>query len=189
MKVSHRYGMTLTDCVFMASRDGHRFTRWDEAFMRPEPEHAENWIYGDCYPARGMIETPSDIPGADPEISMYVYDNHWMGKPSHLVRYTLRCDGFVSLHAGAKEKCIVTKPFVYDGSALWVNFETSALGYMIFALVSEDGERTESCESFGNSINRRIVFPEGAVASLSGKAVRMEVRLRDADIYSFKFEK
>ena len=112
-----------------------------------------------------------------------------MGEPSHLVRYSLRCDGFVSLHAGAGEKKLVTRPFVYEGDEMHVNFETSALGYMYFALVDEAGHRVESCETFGNSIDRRVAFPEGAVAALSGKPVTLEGRLWDADLYSFRFEK
>ncbi|GIT28597.1 MAG: hypothetical protein Ct9H300mP1_06430 [Planctomycetaceae bacterium] len=33
-----RVGSDLTDGLFMSSRDGVRFHRWDEAFMRPGPE-------------------------------------------------------------------------------------------------------------------------------------------------------
>ena len=73
MKDKPRYGLTLTDCVFMASRDGINFQRQDEAFIRPEPEEPYGWVYGTAYPARGMIETPGDLPGQDPEISMYVF--------------------------------------------------------------------------------------------------------------------
>jgi len=182
-----RYGTVLTDCVFMTSRDGFHFKRYDEAFIRPGPEHPANWVYGSCYPARGIVETASDVPGADPEMSFYTFDNHWLGEPAKLIRYAIRCDGFVSLHAGAKEKAIVTKKFTYEGSELHVNFSTSARGYIVFTLIDEDGNRYESCENFGDSIDRVISFPDDAVNKLSGKKVVLEAKLLDADLYSMQF--
>ncbi len=185
-----RDGLVVTDCIFMASRDGESFTKYDEAFMRPGPEFPENWVYGDCYPFRGIIQTSSDIPGADPEISMFAFFNHWMGLDyaTDVYRYTIRCDGFVSRHAGAVEKMLVTKPFIYDGSDMYANISTSARGYIYFTLKSKDGEVIESCEMFGDSIDKKIGFEDGDVAKLSGKEVVLEVRMLDADIYAIRFE-
>lgn len=183
-----REGLVITDCLFMCSHDGLHFTRYDEAFLPPPPENPSSWVYGDCYMARGLIETPSDIDGADPEYSMLVPDNHGdLTDSTRLIRYTIRMDGFVSLHAGAKEERIVTKPFIFEGSELFVNFATSARGYLYITLIGEDGTRMESCETFGNSIHRCIRFG-GDVSTLSGKPVTMEVRMLDADIYAMKFE-
>lgn len=182
-----RYGLVVTDCVFITSRDGYHFKKYDEAFVRPGTEHADNWVYGSCYPARGFIEAPSEIDGADPELSLYMFDGHWNGSPTKFVRYTIRCDGFVSMHAGAVEKMLVTKPFLYKGSDLYINFETSALGYMYFTLVDEEGNRYDSCETFGDKIDRRVVFDDGVVEKLSGKQVVLEVRMKDADLYSVMF--
>ena len=110
-----------------------------------------------------------------------------MGKPAELVRYTLRQDGFVSMHAGVEEKLIVTKEFTYTGEKLFANLETSAWGYAYFTLIAADGNRYESCEYFGNSTNKEIALPEGCIAALSGKPVKLEIRLRDADIYAIRF--
>ena len=185
-----RYGLTVTDCIFMASRDGLNFTKYDEAFMTPGPEFPENWVYGDCYPFRGMLETPSDIPGAEPEISMFAFNNHWMGLDyaTDVYRYTIRRDGFVSRHAGATEKLLVTKPFVYDGKSMYANLSTSARGYMYFTVKSKDGETIESCEMFGDSTDKKIGFCDGDIEKLSGREVVLEIRMMDADIYSFRFE-
>lgn len=182
-----RYGLVTTDCVFMCSRDGTHFKRHDEAFMRPEAENGKNWVYGDCYPARGIIETPSEIEGAPNEMSLYAYDNHWTG-PTRLWRYTLRLDGFVSLHAGAREKTAVTKPFIYKGNALYINFSTSSWGGMYVSLIGEDGTRYEGPEVFGDAVDRRVRFDdEDAVAALCGKPVTLEFRMRDSDLYSMRF--
>lgn len=189
METLPRFGLAVTDCAFIVSDDGRNFKKYDEAFIRPEPECGTNWIYGDCYPARGLIETPSDIKGADAELSMYMPDEHtWSAESVNLARYTIRCDGFVSMHAGEKEKTVVTKPFIFDGDKLYVNFATSALGYMYFTVVDEDGNKYESCEIFGNKTDRIIDFKEGVLKNLSGKPATLEVRMRNADLYSIKFD-
>lgn len=183
-----RYALAITDCVFITSRDGIHFKKYDEAFLRPYPENGRNWVYGDCYPARGMLETPSEHRGAEPELSIFVHENHWMGIPTELYRYTIRRDGFVSLHADAGEETVVTKPFVYSGSKLYANLESSAWGYLYFTLILPDGTRVESTEIFGNSTEKRIHFPEQDLAAWSGQEVVLEVRMRDADLYAIRFE-
>lgn len=185
-----RFGTAITDCAFITSRDGYRFTRYEDAFMRPGPQEPENWLYGDCYMAYGMIETPSDIKGADNELSLYSYTGQWMGGATNLVRHTIRTDGFVSLHAGGKkEEKIVTKPFVFEGEKLYANISTSARGYLCFKITATDGTRVKSYEIFGDRTDHPIAIAEGDIAALSGKEVVMEICLRDADIYSFRFEK
>ena len=109
--------------------------------------------------------------------------------PARLWRYSLRLDGFVSLHAGAKEKTVVTKPFVYEGKELFINFSTSAWGGMQISLIAEDGRRFEGPEVFGDAIDRLVHFDnEEAVATLCGTPVTLEIRMRDSDLYSLKFE-
>ncbi|RAV16725.1 hypothetical protein DQG23_28230 [Paenibacillus contaminans] len=182
-----RYGLAVTDCVFMASRDGINFTRYDEAFMRPGMENGSNWVYGDCFPARGLIETPPLVKGEPHELSLYSFDNHWMDVPAQLWRYTIRCDGFVSLHAGYAEKVITTKPFTFTSGEMRINFSTSARGYMYFTLQSSTGETIESCEIFGDAIDRVITFDNGELAQFADKEVVLTVRMRDADLYSIRF--
>ena len=188
IKLSPRYGLALTDCVFMNSRDGFKWNRFDEAFIRPGPEEPHNWVYGDCYPALGMIETPGVYPGTDNEISMYLMAKHWMGIPAELHRYTIRLDGFVSRNATYKPQKVVTKPFVYEGSELRINFSTSAIGYIYIKLTAEDGSSIESDEIFGDKTDRLVGFKSGSPADLAGKPVVMEITMSDADIYSFKFD-
>jgi len=187
MQDQPRYGLTVTDCVFMSSRDGKTWQRWDEAFMTPGPEHELNWVYGDCYPALGMIETASERPGAPNELSLYTFENHWSGLPARLRRHTIRIDGFASYHAPYQPCKVVTKPFIFTGNSLSINFATSAAGWMVIKLIGKDTV-LESCELFGDTLDRRVAFEEGTLAGLAGKPVRMEIAMRDADIYSFKFE-
>ena len=189
IKENARLGLALTDCIFMTSRDGVNFKRYNEAFMTPGAEYDGNWIYGDCYPARGFILTDPEKNGedVDQELSLLCHDREKYGGNLRLRRYTIRRDGFVSLHAGEEEKLLVTKPFVFEGEKLTVNLSTSAFGYAVFKLETADGKLcTESVEYFGDSTDKPIAFRDPTVL-FSGKEVVMTVRLRDADIYSFRF--
>jgi hypothetical protein len=181
-----RYGLTVTDCLFMCSRDGLHWRRWDEAFMRPGPERDANWVYGDCYPAVGLIETPSHLPAAAPELSMYAFDNHWSMRPAELRRYVLRVDGFVSYSAPYAGARVVSRPFIFAGDQLSINFATSAAGSVRITLASAAGER-RSCELFGDSIDRVVPFAEGDLAPLAGQPTTLTIEMCDADVYSFRF--
>jgi len=188
-----RYGTALTDGLFMTSRDGRTFHRWDEAFLRPGPERRDNWVYGDCYQSLGLLETPATDPTAPPELSFYVGENHWKG-PVRLRRYTVRIDGFVSLHARSRGEC-VTKPLVFHGKELTLNFSTSAAGYLRVELQDAGGQPlpeftlADSDELFGDSLERVVTWKgKSNVAALAGQPVRVRFVMRDADLYSFRFQ-
>ncbi|MBR6499617.1 MAG: hypothetical protein IKT23_08035, partial [Clostridia bacterium] len=109
-----------------------------------------------------------------------------------LNRYEIRKDGFACYMADGYEKELVTKPLVFDGSELHLNFATSAFGYIYVSVLDENGNELsggESVEVFGDNIDRRVVFPEGfALEAFAGKAVRLRFRMRDAKLFSMKFE-
>ncbi len=181
-----RYGLAITDCVFMFTRDGRRFHREEEAFMAPGPERADNWVYGDCYPARGFVETPGRR-GSDPELSLYAKEGHWSGNAAVLQRYCLRLDGFVSRHATYEPQRVVTKPLVFAGDLLRLNFATSARGHLRVTIRDEAGRAARSHEIFGNATDRIIDFAEGAVADFAGRPVVLEFEMSDADLYALRF--
>ena len=188
MSLHPRYGLAITDCAFMVSHDGKNFKIYDEPFMTPGPENPDNWVYGDCYPALGWIETPTDMPGEETELSTFMRHGSWTAKPALLYRYTIRKDGFVSLHADGKAEIVETKPFVYDGARLRINFSTSARGYIRLTLRGPDGAEYPSCETFGNTTDRLVAFddPE-AVTRLAGRPVTLRAELCEADLYAMRF--
>ncbi|MBQ7499810.1 MAG: hypothetical protein IJT91_02845 [Clostridia bacterium] len=182
-------GTSLNDAIFMASHDGGKtWKRYSEAILTSGPEQKYNWMYGDCYPCVGMIETPSVTPGTDPELSLYCKEHDKDGV-TVLYRYTLRVDGFAARVGDFAGKTLVTKPFVYDGKELEINFASSAVGYMKIKLINtESGEEMYTTEIFGDSIARRVIFEEGKTPeAFAGKPVVMEVEMHDAKIYSFIF--
>ncbi|MDG1895372.1 MAG: hypothetical protein P8J37_10720 [Fuerstiella sp.] len=192
---SPRYGTAVTDAMFMTSRNGTKFTRWNEAFLRPGIERPDAWHYGHQYVGWHLVETKSQLNGAANELSLYATESYWHGKGSALRRYALRLDGFVSVNApDAGENELITKPLTFTGSALHLNFATSAVGNVRVELQNPDGTPItgyglDSCHDlFGDTVDRVVGWRGGQdVSDLSGKPVRLRIELRDADLYSFQF--
>jgi hypothetical protein len=195
-RMSHghpREGLAVTDCLFMSSRDGIKWDKYREAFFKPGMETRSNWVYGDCYPAYMMTETMSDD-GENKEISMFMPHNY--GKlneeeptPATLVRWTIRRDGFAYFYADADGADVVTKPFVFDAQEMYINFSTSAFGSIYITMTDTEGGTLTTCELFGDSDQRRVIFEEGEISDLIGKEVRLSFKMRDARLYSFELRK
>lgn len=189
MQLHPRYGLAVTDGLFMSFRDGRNFRRWNEAFLRPGAESPKRWIYGDCYASYGLLPTATGVEGEAPELSFYASANDWSGTPVQVFRYTLRMDGFVSQGADYAGGTMVTQPLRFDGDALTLNFATSAAGSLRVLLEDEGGTPIagyDSGELFGDSIDRVVDF-ERPLAALRGMPVRMRVEMRDAELYAFAF--
>jgi len=192
---SDREGMALTDGLFMSSRDGQTFHRWSEAFLRPGLRGTDNWAYGDNYQTWGLVETKSAIADAPDEISLYATEGYWLGKANKLRRFTLRKDGFVSMHASLAGGEFTTKPITFQGGRLAVNFSTSAAGAIRVEIQDADGKPIEgfsladSSEVFGDDLERTVTWKGGAdVSKLAGRPVRLRFTLGDADLYAFQFQ-
>jgi hypothetical protein len=106
----------ISDGVFMSSRDGLRFERWREAFIRPGPQ-PERWFSRNNMTAWGLLVTKNQVPGMPDELSLYSTENYAsLDSCVRLRRYTLRLDGFVSAHAPMAGGELVTKPLLFRGS-------------------------------------------------------------------------
>lgn len=192
-KLSPRYGTAITDCLFMTSRDGRTFHRWDEPFLKPGIERKHNWIYGDGYANLGLLDTKAADPDAPAELSMYFIEDNWH-RATRLRRYTLRQDGFVALHARRMPGEMITKPLVFRGTKLELNFATSAAGHVRVELQQENGRPlpgftlADCDELFGDSLQRHVTWKGKAdVSSLAGQPIRMCIVMSDADLYSLRF--
>ncbi|MHB9028764.1 MAG: hypothetical protein ACYC9O_08345 [Candidatus Latescibacterota bacterium] len=192
--VNQRFGSGLTDALFMWSRDGRAFTRWKTAFLTPGEHGTDNWMYGDCYLSWQFLETTSLYGGNPPELSFYSTESLWTGTESHQRRYTIRVDGFVSIDASNKGGEFITKPLVFTGDQLSLNFATSAAGCIKVEIQDAKGNPisgyclNECLELFGDDHNRIVRWKNGAtVGNLSGKPVKLRFFLKEAEIYSFVF--
>lgn len=194
IKADERSGTDLTDGVFMSSRDGLEFNRWDEAFLPPGPESAGRWIYGDMYQSYGLWEAKPESPDATPEISLHFNEGSWRDSQSSVRRYTIRLDGFVSLHAPYAGGAVTTLPILFTGNKLTVNYATSAAGSLRVELQDADGKPlpgftlADSEEHFGDNVSRTIAWKNGSdLSSLAGKPIRIRYELKDGDLYSWQF--
>jgi hypothetical protein len=193
-QVNERFGTAVTDGLFMSSRDGRTFRRWGEAFIRPGAQLRGNWAYGDNYQGWGMIQTPSALEGAPPELSFYAREGVWRGTEVSLRRYSLRLDGFVSLNAPRSGAEFTTRPVVFEGNRLELNFSTSAAGSLRVEIQDPAGTpitgfSEEDCVPvIGDELSRRVRWTEGdELSHLSGRPVRLRVLMQDADLYAFRF--
>ena len=133
-------------------------------------------------------ETEAEEDGAPNEISFYMGENYRI-KNVNFRRWTVRLDGFFSWYAPYRGGEILTKPITVDGSELHLNFATSALGGVKVILCDEDGNELEGYRSytmFGNSVDRPVEF-EKTLSDISGRKVRLKIRMKDAHLYSFVF--
>jgi len=195
-KSNRRVGTDLTDGLFMTSRDGQSFHRWDEAFLRPGPQTQGRWIYGDNYQTYGLWETKSSIPDAPPEISMLFSEHAWLDDDHQARRYTIRLDGFVSLHAPLAGGELTTKPLKFTGRRLSMNYSTSAAGSVRVEIQDASGKPlpgyslNDCLEHYGDSVHQIVAWKGGtSVSALVGRPVRLRFVLKDADLYSFRFIK
>jgi hypothetical protein len=115
-------GMTgMTDAIMMSSRDGVHWRRpFPEAWLRPGLDDRD-WTHRNSTPATGIL------PLRDTEWSMYVSE-HYGWPDNRLRRLSLRPWGFAAINAGARGGTVVTKPLIFSGSELRMNFSTSAVG-------------------------------------------------------------
>ena len=184
---------SLTEGLLMSSRDGRTFHRWEEALVRPGL-NKEKWGNRCNYIWLGLLETKSDLPGGPPEISLYVNEGYYQGESQGIRRYTIRVDGFVSLHAPMAGGEAVTRVFTFSGRELLLNESTSAAGGIRVEIQDPRGEpipgfALRDCpEIYGDSLDRAVRWKKGvSPAALAGRPVRLRFVLRDADIYSFRF--
>jgi hypothetical protein len=193
-KGSARYGSAVTDALLISSRDGKHFKRWDDAFIRPGLRTQHNWAYGDNYIAWHVVETAPANDDQPTELSLYATESYFTGTSNRLRRYTLRLDGFASLYAPHGGGEILTKPFIFSGRKLLINFSTSAAGNMFIEMQDAAGhplpgfELAECHEIFGDNVEYPVAWKTNAsLESLQGRAVRLRIVLREADVFSFQF--
>ena len=191
-----RYGTAITEGLLMASRDGVHFERWNEAFLRPGPERPGTWLYGHQFIAWHAVETPSSLPGAPPEMSLYATEGSWHGDGNAMRRYTLRLDGFVSVNAALRGGELITRPLKFTGELLTLNFASSATGDIRVEIQNVErkplpGFELDNCPPiFGDSLERTVSWKDNSdVTKLVGQPIRLRFVLRDADVFSFQFAK
>ncbi|QDU04697.1 hypothetical protein V6x_44270 [Gimesia chilikensis] len=169
-----------TDILLMTTRAGssHYDRLFKHAFIRPGLE-PEQWKNRANYVALNVVST------SPTEMSIY----HRSGD-----RYVLRTDGFVSVNAGYAAGELLTRPLVFAGDRLRINFSTSAAGSLRGELQQSDGTpipgftRDDCIPLIGDEIDGQVRWKSDAdLSTLAGKPVRLCWILQECDLYSFQF--
>ena len=66
--------------------------------------------------------------GAPDELSIYVTEGYWAGKSLDVRWYSMRIDGCVSANAPLSGGELLTKPIVFAGDRLEINYSASGAG-------------------------------------------------------------
>lgn len=176
----------VSEAVFMSSRDGvHWDRRFLEAFIRPGRDPLD-WVHRDHMIATGILETAPD------ELSIFT-ERHYTFPSAFLERETLRLDGFVSVHAGYYGGTLTTKPFIFEGNKLVLNYSTSAFGSIQWELIDSNGNPIPSFSYdqtqpiSGDEVEHVIDIP--VPKNLSAVPVRLRFSMRDSDLYSVQIRK
>ena len=188
LKVNPNYFKDCSDAVLMTSRGDNLYDRtFMEAFIRPGIG-LQNWGSRSNYPALNVVQTGPE------EMSVYVQHNY--AQPTaHLRRYSLRLDGFASVYAPYKTGSMTTKPFIFKGKKLLLNFSTSAPGYIKVEIRDAQGKSlpgyslSDADELIGNYIEHPASWNlQTDVSKLSNKPIRLHFFMKDANLYSIQFK-
>jgi hypothetical protein len=184
-----RPGMAgMTDGVMMSSRDGVHWKRpFPEAWLRAGLDE-RNWTHRNTCPAVGIL------PLQETEWSMYVSE-HYGWPDNRLRRLSLRPWGFAAISADSRGGEVVTRPLTFSGNHLHINLSTSAVGSVRVELQDAGGNplpgRTlhDMSHTYGDRLDLQVSWKDGPdVGRLAGQPVRLRFELKDADVYSFRFD-
>ena len=173
----------------MSSRDGLVFSRWPDPII-PVTSSESRAGNRSNYMAWGLLH----LPGRRSEYSVYATESYLGDRSTLLRRFTYRLDGFVALQAkGAGE--MITRPVIFDGNGMEINFKTSRHGGIKIEVQSPEGDPVNGfaavdCQPLrGDRIAGRVCWSGGrGLANLKGRPVRLSFKLTDAAIYSFRFD-
>jgi hypothetical protein len=179
--------------LFMSSRDGLSFRRWGEAIIRPGLNPAR-WGNRSNYIWWGLVETDSGVPGSPRDLSLYTIEGYYKGLSDRVRRFTYRVDGFVSLNAPFTGGECLTKSLKVTGRELVLNVSTAAAGGLAAELQDESGTPipgytlADHVEFFGDTLEHALRWKDRSdLDPLAGRAIRLRLVLRDADVYSLRF--
>jgi hypothetical protein len=157
-----------------------------DAILRPGVG-MENWVSRSNYPSLNLFQT-------GPATMSFLVNRNYGQPTAYLRRYDLRLDGFASAHAGYDGGHLTTRPVLFAGSRLELNYSTSAAGSVRVELLDVAGSPLpgftleDSRELIGDEIDRTYQWRSGTdLSALRGKPVRIRFHLKDADIYAYRF--
>lgn len=178
-----------TEPTFMVSRDGQTFRRYADAVI-PTTAPANRDGNRSNYMAWGLVNLKHERAG----FSVYAKEAYYTGSGSRLRRFTYRQDGLVALTAGAEGGEAVTRPITFTGKKLLLNYAAKPGGSVQVELQNADGKplgfyTAENAVISGDFLRKQVAWgDQSSVESLAGQPVRLRFVLKDAQVFSFRFE-
>jgi hypothetical protein len=178
--MSHR--KNSTDIMFMSMRAGNTYfdRELKEAYIRPGMQ-SKRWGNRANYAALNIV------PINNKEMSIY------HSKSQH--RYTLRIDGFASIHAGHQKGSMLTKSFIFNGGNLILNYSTSAAGSLKVEIIDSNGKPMKGftlndCKIMvGDKIEQKVIWKSNKnLKKLNRKVIQLKFLMKECDLYSYKFQ-
>ncbi|MBZ2184871.1 MAG: hypothetical protein K7J46_09165 [Bryobacter sp.] len=176
------YFKDSSDAVLVSARGGRSVDRkFLEAFLRPGLG-LKNWVSRSNYPALNLV------PYEGERMAFYVVRDYGQAT-IHLARYVLRLDGLASVSAGYWGGEVLTRVLRYAGRQLELNFSTSAPGGVRVRVEDERGQTLAESEEMVGDRTAGLVRWKGRtdVGEFAGRAVRLRIELKDADVYALRF--
>jgi hypothetical protein len=159
-----------------------------ESFIRPGLNR-QAWGARSNLPGLGVVQT------GPAEMSLYLTTYHTM-RDYHMRRYSLRLDGFASVNAPFSGGTLLTKPMVFSGGRLVLNYSTSSVGHLRVEILDEAGKplpgfsMNECDEIVGDEISRTVAWKtQSDLSAFAGRPIRMRFEMKDADLYSLRFQR
>ena len=184
----HYYHDDCSDGVLLTTRPNTKnYNRtFMETFIRPG-RGLGNWVSRTNYPVTGIL------PSGANDMVLFV-NRHYMQDAWHVERLTLRLDGFTSVTAPWTGGELLTNPLTFTGKHLEINYRTSAPGAIQVEVQDKNGTpipnfTLDDCpEIIGNETTRVVTWKHGTdLNRLAGQTIRLRFKMKDADLFSFKF--
>ena len=125
---------------------------------------------------------------------MSQFAKHGRGSYAHVRRYSMRIDGFASIRTPLAGGEIWTRPLLFNGKSLQINYATSGAGSVRVEVF--DADRTpvkghtirDAIRHVGDAINQPVLWTKGKRLLMpSGQPFRLRFVLHDADLFSLQF--
>ena len=188
----HHTNDTL-DIELATSRDGVRFTRWRQPFLRLGPTGAFDSKM--LYMGVGLSSNGGEIRqyyGGFDQLHDQVSSATSYRPAIGLARS--RMDGFVSQDAGSAVGRLTTLPFTLEGDRLEINFDGSSRGWLKVELLDENYAAIpsftegEADRLAGNDVRRGVTWGGQAdLAALRGRRLRLRFVGQSVKLYAFQF--
>ena len=176
--------------TFMSSRDGTTFHRWIEPVI-PEDAPKDRKGNRSNYMTNALLTLPSPAnsdKAAPRELSVYGTEAYYTGPDSRVRRFTYRTDGFVALHADETGGVMTTRPIVFAGEVLSLNYRTAKDGHVRVQLIGSDGTPIATSKKLsGDEIDVQLDLDRVKVHAAAGQPVRIRFELKNADVFSYRF--